>query len=376
MAKKTKPEDAAPEADNISSLQLELPVEPVAEPEANDAAVEPAADEPVLGVDAPELRPNVASTMRQWGYEVSDDATDDDVRAHLEELEDRASKFEQTQKELEQLKAWRAEAERRQAAPEPKAEPSPAPIAQADDDDLGIPDPPKLDTYALQMLRVAESAGKLSRGLGGVLTSEDISLQPHIAKYNQWLSEKETYDAEWGDTRKVAQHVAQKYADKAKAEAAAVRKEFEDWKAAQQQNTVQSQIDGHYEKHKAAYFDLDAAGNIQFDAQGNPIGARYAECVKAAQRAQYLGITDPLKIHEYVVEHVPPVAPAAPKAPEPPASKVVKFNNRLKNNGREPLPTNPVNRPAAVADNSKLSLHQQLTSLLPDLMAQKVADRM
>lgn len=381
MAGKKKTADApSPEADNLSSLKLELD-DPAPEPEPKEEPKQPVAeqvDDTEPGVDEPSLRPTVARTMRDWGYEVSDDATDDDVRAHLESLEDRASKYEQTQKELAELRAWRAEAERRQIEPEPKPEPAkPEPTAEADDD-LGIPDPPKLDKFSLAVLQAAKANGKLTEGVGGMISSDDPSLAPHVEKYNQHVSALEEYNAEWGDPRKVARHIAQKYADSAKSEAAKVRKEFEDWKASQQQNTVQSQIDAYYEKHKAAYFDLDADGNIQFDAQGRPVGARYAECIKAAQEAHDLGITDPLKIHQYVVKHVPPVAPE-PKQPQTPEKKRVAFINRLKKNGSDTILTAPVNRPAASAstrDRSHLSPSQQLDAHFSDLMAEKVADRM
>lgn len=380
MAKKQPPADPTPDADNISSLQLQLPDEPAPEPESNDPVQEVAEAAPVAGADEPSLIPTVASTMRQWGYEVADDATEDDIRSHLEELEDRASKYEANQKELEQLRQWRALQEQQRSDTTPAPTPKPDEAVAQDDDDLGIPDPPKLDTYALQMLRVAESAGKLERGLGGVLTSEDVSLQQHIAKYNQWLSEKEAYDAEWGDNRKVAKHVAQRYAEKAKAEAEAVRKEFNDWKSQQQQSSVQSAIDAYFIQNKEAYFDLGPDGNPVWDEQTQTYrGARYAEYIAAVQEAMDLGATDQVKIHRYAAKKVPPVAPAAAAPPEAPAKKTVKFHNRLRNNGSATLNTAPVNRPAASAaarDTSKLSTNQQLSALLPDLLSRKVADRM
>lgn len=378
MAKKKSDAEAAPEADNISALTLDLGEPgPAPEPEVTDDPVAEVVETPVVGADEPSIVPNVASEMRAWGYEIADDATPDDIRAHLEELEDRASKYEQAQQRLAQLEAQRAEWEQRrqEPAPAPKA---PEPAA-ATDDDLGIPERPQLDRLTQTVLVAAKQAGKLN-DVGGVLTSDDPGLQHYVQVYNKHAQDIDAYDREWGDPRKVARLIADKAIAKERAEREALRREIEDWKSQQQQDAVTKTIEGYYLENKAAYFDLDAQGNIVRDVQGVPQGKRYAEAMQAAQEAMDLGITDPLNIHKYVVKHVPAVAPPPAAPPETPAKKTVKFNNRLKNNGHAAsLNTVPVNRPSAspgARDTSKLTVHQQLSSLLPDLMAQKVADRM
>lgn len=387
---KSNPAAGSQLEDNLSSLSLGLDSAPPPAPEAPaapaaaeptpataPAAQQPAPETPPVGADEPRLVPNVAARMREWGYEVDDTATDDDVRQHLESLEDRASKYEQSQQELEQLRQWRAQVEAQRQS-EATAVPATAPAAPASAaapaaDELAIPDRPAFDPVTLGVLRVAKDNGLLKSGVGGFISSDDQSLRPYIEKYNAQVAAIEAYDAEW-TPRKIAETLYEQRAAKDREEREALRKELESFKTAAQTDKLQSEIDSFFEKNKTAYFDLGPDGNPVWDPQRQTyVGDGYARYMAAAQEAQEFGITDPAAIHRYAVKHAPPA-----KVQERPAEKVVKFRNRLKNNGADTLSPTPVSRPAAAAATRSLhgqSFHQQLSSTFSNLMNETVGER-
>lgn len=390
MAKKqpaATDQPAAPEADNISSLKLDLgePQTPATETpavEATEPTPEPVAEnEPVVGADEPALLPSrdAVQLARQRGYEVSDDATDDDFWSRVEENETRAEKAE---REAEQLRQRIAQYEAQQSVvePEPKspvAQTAPTPSDAADD--LEIPDRPEHDQVNVQILQFAQANGKLTEAPGGYLTTEDSNFKPQVDAFNKTLQAQRAYDAEW-TPRKIAATEYERLARKDREERESLKRELAEIKAQRAHDGVQGEINAYFDKHKAAYFALGPDGEPVWDPQQQTyVGEGYARYMAAVQEAVDLGATDRAAIHKYAAKHAPPTAPVA-TTNEPPAKKVVQFRNRLKTNGHaDTLPTPPVSRPAAGAntrDVSGLSLHQQLTANFSNLMSEKVADRM
>jgi hypothetical protein len=360
--------DAAP-SDDISKLELNLDDAPPAD--VADVADETHDAAPVLGVDEPSLRPSVVSLAKQRGYEVSDDATDDDFWSRVETNEEKAERLEAVERELEQHRQWRAQVEAERTAP--KTEPVAAKVEPVADDDLGIPDRPEIDQFTLGVLQLAKANGLLKEGAGGLLTSDDASLRPQIDKYNANLVAAAEYDREWGDPRKVAAHVIDKRLAKEREEREALRQEINALKSAQQVDKVQAEIDAHFAKHKDAYFQLSDGEPVWDQQKQTYAGEGYARYMAAAQEAVNFGITDRAAIHRYAVKHAPPVAAPA----EPPAKKVVKFHNRLKNNGHDSLPTHPASRPHAGVGTRKFdgNVSKFLDATFDSLMNEQVAER-
>jgi hypothetical protein len=394
MAKKSAATDQAapPEAENLSTLQLDLdPAPPATAAEdlpaapATEPAPEPVAVEtPTIGADEPALLPSreAVQLARQRGYEVSDNATDEDFWSRVETNEERAERLETVEREAEQLRQRIAQYEAQQQAAQAAPVPKPA-AAQATtaDDELDIPERPAFDRVTLGVLQVAKENGLLKAGVGGYITSDDQTLKPYIDKYNAQVAVIEAYDAEW-TPRKVAETLYEKRAAQDRAERETLKRELAEMKQHQAQAGVQAQIDAYFGEHKAAYFDLGPDGKPVWDPQAQTYrGEGYARYMAAVQEAYELGATDPVAIHRYAAKHAPPVAPSAPAATPAPAEKVVLFRNRLKkNNGHaDTLATPPVSRPAAspaTRSYSGMSVNQALDAHFSDLMSAKVADRM
>lgn len=380
MAKQKPAADqpAPKEAENISSLELKLddPAPPVETPEpAAKAEPEPVVETPVVGADEPSLLPSAVSLARQRGYEVSDDATDEDFWSHLETVEGQAAKAAEHERELAVLRQQLAERQAPTLAPEPK--PAAGAATEPAVVDTGIPERPAIDKFTMQVMRFAQANGKLSE-VGGYVTSDDPTLKPHVDAYNKYLADASDYDAEW-TPRKIAEHTYAQKAAEDKAERETLRKELDALKTQQATSAVQGAIDGYFHEHKAAYFDLGEDGKPVWDAAKNEWrGQRYEQYLAACQRAVDLGIPTTEKIHEYAVEKVPPTV-AAPAALPTPTQKISKIAYRLKNNGTDLIPTAPVSRPAATAatrSQNGLTFNQKLSNHFSDLMAEKVADRM
>lgn len=369
MAKKkiTEESPANDAPADLDSLKLEL--DDAAEQNAEQDA---APESPIVGVDEPALTPSVVHLAKQRGYEVDDDATDDDFWTRVETLEEKAERLDASQAELEQLRQWKAQIEAERAAQKPDAAATKE-QEQVKDDDLGIPDRPELDDFTHQVLLVAKAAGKLTEGPGGILTSDDQSLRPQLDVFNKHLAEVRAYDRQWGDPRKVAAHIYERHAAKEREEREALRKEIEALKSAQQTDKVQAEIDAYFARHKEAYFDLGEDGEPVWNGQ-TYVGEGYARYMAAVQEAMELGVTDRAAIHKYAMKHAPPQP--APQN-DPPKQKVSKFINRLKTNGKSALPTNPVSRPAAGIGTRKFdgNINKHLDATFDALMNEQVAER-
>lgn len=360
MAKKKtdapQPDASAPE--EVSKLDLELDDAPADVP---DDASEPVVDD-AAGVDEPSLLPTAVSLAKQRGYEVDDDATDDDFWNRVEDLESKAEKLEATDRELQELRARLAQIEsERKPAEEQQPEPK---TAEAADDDYGIPDRPKLDRYTLQILQLAKSNGLLKEGAGGLISSDDGSLRPHIDKYNQHLIDTEAYDEQWGDPRKVAAHIVRQSLAK---EREAIRKQ------------LQEEVTGTLTQRDSQSF-IDTFNKQNADWLGTEVGKQVAAEANALMERGFTPEESVKRAKAYVQAETgqSPWNRSADTAAEPPQSRVVKFRNRLKNNVHATTPR-PASRPSAgvgTRNMDGLSINQKLDATFDALMNEQVAERM
>lgn len=364
MAKK-KPDSDVPaeQPTDLSDLELNLDDAPPVE------TPEPVAEtEPEVGVDEPSLRPSVVSLARQRGYEVADDATDDDFWTRVETLEEQAARLEAAQKELEQHRQWRAQVEAEQSARKP--EPAAAAEPEADDEDFGIPERPAIDRFTLGVLQLAKQNGLLKEGAGGLLTSDDASLRPQIDKYNQNLIAIEEYEREWGDPRKIASHMLDKRLAK---EREAIRKQvLEEVQGSLSQRDDQAYFN-EFNKQNAAWL-FDATGT-KFTAEGQAFADEVNDLLQRGYSAPVA-----MKRAQAWLQAETGKAPwntEPPKKNDPPAAKVGKFINRLKNNGSHSPPANPVSRPAAGVGTRKFdgNVSKHLDATFDALMNEEVAER-
>lgn len=378
MAKK-KPTTGEPNetADALSALNLGLDDAP---PKSSPAA--PTDDAPPESVErepepAPEAEPAPEPVTHQgvtWlksqGYEVPDDATDDDVRSNIDEWHEKAQQAERLEQEIQRLTGLLQQ--KPEAPPKTEAEPPP----KAADE---IPQRPQLDDTTEAFLQFAHQRGLVTTSAGGLAATDEPSLRQHVDKYNQWLIESRKYDREWTAER-ITEVKVQKLLTEREAEIE--KRLLEKVGGTLQQDRTQSEIDRYFEQHKAAYFDLNPDGQPVWDAQRQTwSGQRYAAYMDAVREAQEeFGITEPSKLFKYAARKVPPVV-QEPAPKDTPATRTAKFRNRLKsNNGADsPLPTAPVNRPSAKSaalNNKHLTYDQKLTRHFEDLMSEKVADRL
>lgn len=409
MAKKQAPADqAAPKAEeSIATLNLELdpapPVQPAATeppvassasaasaaspatPEPSVASAAPTAPEsaPTVGADDQSLLPSAVSLARARGYEVSDNATDEDFWAHLETLETDREKFSALEAEATALRQRLASVESQKQqpgaapAPEASAKTPVAPAATAATapaaDDLGIPDRPAHDPFTVQVLQFAQANGKLTEGPGGFVTTDDATLRPHVDAYNKQLQAQRAYDAEW-TPHKVATRI---YEQRIAKEREAIRQQvLDEVRGTLSQRDEQSYFQQFNEQNAKWLFSPDRT-------QWSKIGQQFAAEVDGLLQRGFTPDDAIKRAKAYVKAETGESPwdgePAAQQQPKP-AEKVVLFRNRLKNNGHaDTLPTAPVTRPAAGAatrDLGGLSFNQAMDQHFSDLMAEKVADRM
>lgn len=406
MAKKQAPADqAAPKAEeSIATLNLELDPAPPAQPAATEppaasaappatpepsaSAAAPAAPEsaPAVGADDPSLLPSAVSLARARGYEVSDNATDEDFWSHLETLESDREKFSALEAEAAALRQRLASVESQQqqpaSAPAPEAKPAstaaangtattaqPAPAA----DDLAIPERPAHDPFTVQVLQFAQANGKLTEGPGGIVTTDDPNIRPHAEAYNKLVHAQRAYDAEW-TPHKVATRI---YEQRIAKEREAIRQQvLDEVKGTLSQRDQQSYFQQFNEQNAKWLFSADRT-------QWSKVGLQFATEVDGLLQRGF-SPDDAIKRAKAYVKAETGESPwdgEAAAQPQPkPAEKVVLFRNRLKNNGHaDTLPTAPVTRPAAGAatrDLGGLSFNQAMDQHFSDLMAEKVADRM
>jgi murein DD-endopeptidase MepM/ murein hydrolase activator NlpD len=292
-----------------------------AELDAAVTAEEAAAPEPEI-VEQPKPQ-QLASLLRSNGWDVADDATDEDVVAYIrerDELEERARKAEERAKQLE---AWYAQ-QAKQAQPEqtaaPAAEAAPAKPKR---------EVPEFDPEWESVLKLDEQ-GNVVRAFDWV----DPSIPGKYQRYQKWLKAEQARllrepavvlsESGYEDTLK--ERLLTPYEQRLKA--------IEERLQQQSQQQLMSQRDQFLVANSHFYAETDAEGKPVLDAQGllKP-NANYQRFVDYEAALEKAGVSDPAERLWLAQLAVPPTpADAEPADPTPAKSKRDVIRNRV--NGR------------------------------------------
>ncbi len=335
--------------------QLEAELE--AELDASEAAVtaatagqgDPASGEPDVATTLEQPKHHIA-LLRSSGFEVDDDTTEEQATEWIREQASAAERAIAAEKRAAQLEAYLSAQQQKLAEPA-VAPAAAAPAASATaaaaaaDDDLGIPDPPKLNAVTMQMLQVAQQNGLLKESVGGFVSSDDPNVRQYVDEYNRHIAAAAAYKEEWGDPRKIATRVIEKQSKKLltpyEERIVALERQVEDHRVSQ----IASSRDQFLVENSHFFAEVNAEGQPILDAQKNLIpNANYQRFWQYEASLEKSGIKDPAERLARTMEAfsfaMPPAhaaqaaAGAAPAEPPTttPAEKRAKVRSRTTGN--------------------------------------------
>src|SRR5690606_24433547 len=268
---------------------------------------------------------SLASLLRQKNFDIDDDATDDDVLSHMEELESAAEERERLRQENEQYKVWYAQ----QQAHKPEAKPEPEP--QPAKPESKAPEVPEWDEAWEGWLTQDDRGNIVVRPeLRGAV---DPSLPQKYMTYKKWererlralLKQESSFDPSSLDGK--FQEVEER----------AYKRALEEFEKKLQQTATQSYLQ-KYEQDNASWLNAD-------QQLRNLLSDRVAEFIQRGFSPE-----EAVQYAQFDVERQTGKAPwktADAEANEPPPTpkqRRVSFRAKAKNNGHNRIAQEPVQR--------------------------------